>query len=136
MNIGDILIRLALASGIILGGLALYFLYNRILSRRAAQSLFADLEIHHIGKFLIVYFSTPTCAPCITIQRPALEFVLDRMEGGLQVLEIDASQHPELASRWGVLSAPTTYVIDPHGRIKHINHGIARAEKLLAQIYS
>jgi hypothetical protein len=57
------------------------------------------------------------------------------MEGGLQIIEIDASQRPEIANRWGVLSAPTTYVIDPHGKIKHINHGITRAEKILAQIY-
>jgi peroxiredoxin len=64
-----------------------------------------------------------------------LENVLELLDGGLQIIEIDAAQQPELATRWGVLSAPTTYVIDPHGKIKHINHGIARAEKLLSQIY-
>ena len=136
MNSIDIFTRLALTLGIILGGSGLYFFYNWMLARRAAHGLVNDLGIHRPGNFLIVYFSTPTCAPCKTIQRPALEGLLNLMEGGLQVLEIDASKEPELASRWGVLSAPTTYVIDPRGKVKHINHGITRAEKLLMQIHS
>jgi hypothetical protein len=68
------------------------------------------------------------------VQRPALERVVNIMEGAVQVLEIDASQKPDLANRWGVLSAPTTYIVDPHGKIKFINHGVARTEKLLTQL--
>lgn len=132
----DIQTRLLLTLGLILVGLALYFAYNWILSRRATRGLLADLGVHRPGTFLIVYFSTPTCAPCKTIQRPALEGVLNVMEGAVQVLEIDASQKPDLANRWGVLSAPTTYIVDPHGKIKFINHGIARAEKLLLQLHA
>jgi thiol-disulfide isomerase/thioredoxin len=136
MNTSETLIRLALSFIIILGSLGLYLLYNWTLARRASRGLVTDLGVHHPGNFLIIYFSTPACAPCKTIQRPALEALLDIMEGGVQVLEIDASRQPEIADRWGVLSAPTTYVIDPRGRIKHINHGITRAEKLLMQLHS
>jgi len=52
----------------------------------------------------------------------------------LHVVEIDATEQPELASRWGVMSVPTTFVIDPSGALRHVNHGVARAEQLLMQI--
>ena len=132
----DIQTRFLVTIGLILTGLALYVAYNRILSRRVSKSLLAELGVYFPGTFLIVYFSSPTCAPCKTIQCPALENVLKVMEGAVQVLEIDASQKPGLANRWGVLSAPTTYIVNPHGKIKFVNHGVARMEKLLMQLHT
>ena len=130
----DVQTRLLFSLALILTGFALYAVYNWILSRRASSGLLADLGVHSLGTFLIVYFSTPSCAPCKTVQRPALERVVSIMEGAVQVVEIDASQKPDLANRWGVLSAPTTYIVDPHGKIRFINHGIAKTEKLLTQL--
>ena len=117
-------------------GFGIYTLYTGILSRRASNGLLAELGIHQLRTFLIVYFSSPTCVPCKTIQRPALEAVLEIMEAAVQILEIDASKDPEIASRWGVLSAPTTYIVNPDSSIQHINHGVVRIEKLLAQLHS
>ncbi len=136
MNASEILVRATAALVLILFGFGVYFLYNRILSHRASNGLLEELGIHQLRTFLIVYFSSPTCVPCRTIQRPALEAVLEIMEGRVQVLEIDASKNPEIASRWGVLSAPTTYIVNPNSSIQHINHGVARIEKLLAQLHS
>ncbi|MGE5777093.1 MAG: thioredoxin family protein [Chloroflexota bacterium] len=126
--------RALLTSGMILAGCGLYLLYNWMLSRRIGRGLLAELGVHHPGTLLIVYFSTPTCVPCKTIQRPTLEGIVRVMDGTVQILEIDASQSPDLASRWGVLSSPTTYVVDPHGKIRFVNHGVARMEKLLMQL--
>ena len=56
-------------------------------------------------------------------------------KGLLQVLEMDATQEPDLASSWGVLSVPTTFLIDSRGKLRHVNHGVASAEKLLTQLY-
>jgi protein-disulfide isomerase-like protein with CxxC motif len=39
-----------------------------------------------------------------------------------------------LANEWGVMSVPTTFILDKDGRPRQINHGVARAEKLLAQL--
>jgi hypothetical protein len=52
----------------------------------------------------------------------------------VQVIEIDASAEPELANYWGVLSVPTTFIIDSKGRPRRVNHGIASSQKLGRQI--
>lgn len=82
----------------------------------------------------ILYFTTPSCVPCKTIQRPALARLQERMPDAIQVIEIDAAAHPELADYWGVLSVPTTFIIDARGRPRRVNHGVSSAEKLQKQI--
>jgi hypothetical protein len=52
----------------------------------------------------------------------------------LQVIEIDAVAQPDLADHWGVLSVPTTFIIDGYGQVRRVNHGVASADKLHAQI--
>jgi peroxiredoxin len=68
------------------------------------------------------------------LQRPAIQKLSTYLGDKLQVLEIDASRQPEVANRWGVLSVPTTFVIDTKGKVRHINHGVAKADQLLMQI--
>lgn len=134
MPLNETLTRALIAFGIILGGFSLYLTYNWILKNRASN-LLADLGPIHPGAFLLVYFTTPTCVPCKTVQRPAIQKISDMLGNTLQVLEIDATQQPDLASRWGVLSVPTTFLINPHGQVRHVNHGVTRAEQLLLQIH-
>lgn len=130
----EILTRGWVALCLVFGGLGVARLYRRWASRRT-PSLFADLGPLYPGAFTLVYFTAPTCVPCQTIQRPAIERLKELLGRALQVVEIDVTARPELASRWGVLSVPTTFVIDPRGKVRHINHGVTRAEKLLLQIH-
>jgi hypothetical protein len=39
-----------------------------------------------------------------------------------------------VADYWGVLSAPTTFIIDARGQPRAVNHGLASMEKLLRQL--
>lgn len=130
----DILTRTIIALSVILVGWGIYQLYNRTLQLRT-PSLLADLGPIRPLSFTLVYFTTPTCAPCKTIQRPAIQSLSQLLGDALNVIEIDATEKPHLASRWGVMSVPTTFIFDPKGQLRHINHGVTRAEKLLMQIH-
>lgn len=130
----DILTRTLVAILIILISFGIYLFYNWTLRRRT-PSLLAELQPTHPFAFTLVYFTTPTCVPCKTIQKPAIKSLLQLLGSALQVIEIDASEKIELASKWGVMSVPTIFLFDPKGNLKHVNHGITRAEKLIQQIH-
>lgn len=129
----DLLVRLVLSIGIIAAGFSLYWLTNRWLVARANGRIQGTDSLQHDGPTLL-YFTSPTCAPCKTIQGPAIQQVKQQIGENLHVIEIDASDRPDLAGRWGVLSVPTTYIIDASGHARHVNHGVATADKLFRQI--
>jgi thioredoxin-like negative regulator of GroEL len=127
----EILLRFLLAVGIIAAGIVLYRMLNRrLLTRTNLSTLFNHLP----DKPVLVYFTTPTCAPCKTVQRPAINQIARTLGEKLHVLEIDAAKRPDLAKTWGVMSVPTTFLLDARGVARYVNHGVTRAEKLMAQI--
>lgn len=128
----DILSRFLLAVAIVGGGLGLYGLFNRVSLVKARRKTLG-LERVKPGVPVLLYFTTPYCAPCKTIQRPAIQRLKDRFGEQVQVVEIDASERPEVASHWGVLSVPTTFIIDAGGRPRHVNHGVATVDRLIKQ---
>ena len=85
---------------------------------------------------ILLYFTTPTCAPCKTIQRPAIQQIKEYLGEKIQIIEIDALAQPDVANTWGVMSVPTTFLIDVKGQPRHVNHGITNADKLLKQYKS
>ena len=129
----DIPLRFILAIVIIGLGAAAYWLVNHRLLMRAKHNIFT-LFNKLPNKPVIVYFTTPDCVPCKTVQRPALDKVRTLLGEKLQVIEIDAFERPDLAKRWGVMSVPTTFLLDARGEARYVNNGVARAEKLMEQI--
>ncbi|MBI5962620.1 MAG: thioredoxin family protein [Chloroflexi bacterium] len=129
----DILLRFVSALGIIFLGVGAYWLANQFMLARAknnVNSLLSPLP----NKPVIVYFTTPDCAPCKTVQRPALEKLMSLLGEKLHVVEIDATERPDLAKTWGVMSVPTTFLLDSRGEARYVNNGVTRAEKLMEQI--
>jgi len=131
----DILVRSALAVGIIAAGLVIYWLINQRLLVRAQNNISTLFDIMP-NKPVIVYFTTPDCAPCKTVQRPAIQKVTTLLGESVQVVEIDASERPDLAKTWGVMSVPTTFLLDARGEARFVNNGVTRAEKLMEQLQS
>lgn len=129
----EILSRLLFAIGIIIVGAAAYWLINQRLLVRARNNVFTLFKTLP-KKPVIVYFTTPDCVPCKTVQRPAIDRVSDLFGEKLQVVEIDAYERPDLAKVWGVMSVPTTFLLDSHGEARYVNNGVARAEKLMEQL--
>jgi thiol-disulfide isomerase/thioredoxin len=123
--------RLIFSLAIIVIGLAAWWLANRWLLQRASKNVAATPSA---GVPSILYFTTPTCAPCKTFQRPALQRIQQMLGDCLKVIEIDAAAQPDLAAQWGVLSVPTTFILDEKGSPRHVNHGPTGVEKLLKQI--
>ena len=135
---GSILITRALIALTIMGaGIILYRLANRVILLRAqknSQSGSTRQPILLHGVPAILYFTTPECVACKAIQRPVLQHLQDQLGSRLEVIEVNAAERPDLAGRWGVLSVPTTFIIDEQGQLRHVNHGVARADKLLQQL--
>lgn len=129
----DILLRSGLAIAIIAIGLLAYWAFNQRLLVRAKSNIFT-LFNQLPNKPVIVYFTTPDCAPCKTVQRPALNRVLQLLGERLEIVEIDATQRPDLAKIWGVMSVPTTFLLDARGEARFVNNGVTRAEKLMEQL--
>lgn len=125
--------RLLLAAVVILLAWVAYRMYAKILlTHRARRGL--GLEAYTAGSPAILYFTTPECGPCKTVQRPALAEIRTQFPDRLQIIEVDASADSELANTWGVLSVPTTFIIDARGQPRGVNHGVARAQKLMKQL--
>jgi thiol-disulfide isomerase/thioredoxin len=129
----SLVFRLLLSLAVVATGYLSYRLINFLVLIRASSNSAASMKFSP-GKPVLLYFTTPTCVPCKTIQRPAIRRVQEIVGSRLEVVEIDASLQPQLASRWGVLSVPTTFLIDASGKPRHVNHGLASADKLLSQL--
>ncbi len=115
---------------------ALGFLTYRLVTRRQVQQATAsastDPLLHDVplGTPAIVYFTTPTCAPCRLQQTPTLGRLQQEMGEGLRVIRVDAVENPEAAERWGVFSVPTTFVLNRSGQPHKVYNGVVDGETL------
>lgn len=128
--------RLILVAALAAAGVIAYRLFQRWELWRTTRIAPRDplLATLRPGVPTILYFTTPTCAPCKTQQRPAIRQLLDDLGDGVQVIEVNALENPAAADRWGVLSVPTTFVLDRTGRPHDVNHGVTGTEKLKQQV--
>jgi thiol-disulfide isomerase/thioredoxin len=125
--------RLLIAIALIGLGMLAYLLVNRRTLAVADQKI-KRFDAYRPGLPALVYFTTPSCTPCKTVQRPTIQRLQTRLGQWFQVIEVDASARPEIAQEWGVLSVPTTFVIAADGQPRYVNHGVASAEKLIQQL--
>jgi thioredoxin-like negative regulator of GroEL len=134
----EILIRLGIAAFICGLSFAEYWMWTRLrlnrLQGRASKLESTGLDEFRKGTPAILYFTTPDCAPCTIVQGPAIETLGSEYGEALQIIQIDASQRVDLADYWGVLSVPTTFIIDARGEPRHINNGVVSATKLRQQL--
>ena len=86
------------------------------------------------GRPVVLAFSGEYCLPCRTQQRPALERLQSRVGAAVHVREIDALQNMDLAEHYGVLTVPTTVVLDGRRRIVAVNYGVTTTDKLMRQL--
>jgi thiol-disulfide isomerase/thioredoxin len=76
----------------------------------------ADLGRPLGARATLVQFSAPGCATCPRVRR-----VLAGLAGeqsGVVHVELDATEHPDLVRRLGVLRTPTVLVLGPRGEVR------------------
>ena len=129
----ELLTRIFWSLAIIIAGGLIFLTANKLILYLAEKRT-RPLPGSSVGKPAILYFTTPDCIVCHTIQRPALQQIRSHFGAHLEVIEVDATRQPDMVKDWGVLSVPTTFIIDRQGKPKFVNHGAARAEKLLDQL--
>ncbi|GAB4529756.1 MAG: thioredoxin family protein [Anaerolineae bacterium] len=128
--------RLVIVIALFAAGYAFYTFWTRQQVRRLA-TMPTDPVLQRLkpGIPAVVYFTTPGCIPCRTQQQPALATLAQILgENNVQIIKIDATEDPDAADRWGVLSAPTTFIVDAQGKTTAVNHGVADVDKLKRQI--
>ncbi len=83
----------------------------------------------------IVLFTADYCGPCKHRQRPTIQKVIAHFgDQTIQFIQIDVDTMPDVADRWGVMSLPTTVILDKDGQPIHINHGVTPQEILTHQL--
>ena len=130
----DWILRAILAGVLFLLGWVVFHLVNTHLLKNIGGKAMR-LDEFRPGVAAIVYFTTPDCVACKMAQRPALEKLKQMLGDQLQIIEINAYEKPDLTKEWGVLSVPTTFILDIKGNPRHVNHGVTSAEKLLDQLH-
>lgn len=87
------------------------------------------------GQPRLLYFRSDNCAPCIT-QAHYLEQVMESWNGRLTIEKIDTDAEPAKANQYGILTLPTTILVDTVGEVRQINYGLTSSRKLNNQVAS
>jgi thioredoxin 1 len=82
----------------------------------------------------VLYFTTPECVQCRLQQTPILSQLAAKVD--VAVHKLDAVEQEALARFYGIMTVPTTVVLDGQLRPVAVNHGVAPLPKLLAQVES
>lgn len=93
----------------------------------------SDLDLTALAeRTTIVLFSTETCARCPQVRR-MLRGIADERDGVEQV-DVDLTHRPDLASRYGILQTPTTFLVSPTGDVTARFSGVPRPADIQAAL--
>lgn len=84
------------------------------------------------GRPTVLYFTTAECAQCRLQQAPILMQLQSKID--VAVHKLDAIEQATLAGVYGIMTVPTTVVLDASLRPVAINHGVAPLAKLQGQL--
>jgi thioredoxin-like negative regulator of GroEL len=84
----------------------------------------------------LLYFRSDTCAVCPTQARYVEQVMANGAGGNGRVIlhTINVDDQPDQAQRYGVMTLPTTMLLDATGQVRQINYGLTPAPKLAQQL--
>lgn len=116
--------------------LGLWQLWRYYLARRLATLAKSDTPAVLAGRLppgpAILYFTGAHCAQCRLQQTPILTQLTTAAPINLHT--IDAVQEEQVARFYGVMTVPTTVILDRTHTPKAINHGLATLPQLRQQV--
>ena len=121
---------------ILLFGL-LILAYRRVTRGQLRRARSATQEMDPVLQNVstIVYFTTPTCAPCRFQQTPILNQLQAELgDERLRLIKVDATAEPDKAAQWGVLSVPTLFVLDHSGEPRQVFNGVVGLDRLKQEL--
>lgn len=80
----------------------------------------------------LLQFSTTVCAPCRVTHSLLDELATQRV--GVSHVDVDITRRGDLASRYRVLQAPTTFILDGRGVIRARIGGVPRAAEVTSEL--
>jgi len=128
--------RVAITVVLIVVGFVAYRVFTRWQIRQAAAQASDPLLSGAPRVPTVVYFTTPTCGPCQTQQTPTLNLLKTEMGDGLHIVRVDAEADPDAASRWGVMTVPTVFILNPDGTPRKVYNGVVNASTLKDDLLS
>lgn len=93
----------------------------------------AQAEAAATNRSMLVQFTLPGCPPCVAMKRTVLNQkpVIKALSDFVPV-HIDASKEPELATRYGVFTAPAYAVVDATGTLLAKVDGFVQVDEFVA----
>ncbi len=128
--------RLLFGLGLVLVGFLIYRLvvYRQLQRARRHAAASPLLKETVPGVPTIVYFTTPTCAPCRFQQTPILQRLQQELGDRMRLIRVDATEQPDEARHWGVFSVPTLFVLDAQGNTRRAFNGVVDLETLKREL--
>ena len=118
--------RLLITLAIVLVAAVAYGIFTRAQRRRASGA-----EPHAGEGPRVLYFRSDHCTSCET--QAELFARLDAETRDL-IERVDVDAEPDRAEAYGVLTLPTTLIIDRNGEVQQINYGVVKPAKLREQL--
>ncbi|HEY5223189.1 MAG TPA: thioredoxin family protein [Microbacteriaceae bacterium] len=134
----NVLLALAIVIGLVaattVGGLVLRSRTGRVSDARATVVHAAELPSPAAfgSEATLLQFSTEFCSPCRATHR--LLGRLAEARPGVAHLDVDLSEHPELATRFHILQTPTTFILDSSGTVQARIGGAPRSDELVKRL--
>jgi len=99
---------------------------------RLDRALPASVALAEPGAPTVVYFYGAGCPTCPS-QRTQLDRLAERV-APLNLVPVDAAADAALAAWAGVLTVPSTALVDRAHRLRRVNHGFRSADELAEQL--
>ncbi|MBK8987432.1 MAG: thioredoxin family protein [Chloroflexi bacterium] len=125
--------RLLVVLMLALVGTGAFTAFKQAHTRRVNRRILAEPII---ARPTLLYFRSDTCAVCPTQARYLEQVMAEEAVGNgrFTLHSINVDEQPDQAQRYGVMTLPTTMLLDAAGQVREINYGLTPVHKLQQQI--